>query len=135
MGRIVSTLRWFGLAVAMGLGASSALAADHKITLLENTDLPGFDYSIVRDTDLDACSAACADDNICRAFTFNSQSNWCFLKGSAGEETQFDGATSGRISRAPSPAVTAAVRQAELPFPAQSEIDAARGFAGGLPNS
>jgi len=135
MGRIVSTLRWLGVALVMGLGASSALAADQKITLLENTDLPGFDYSIVRDTDLDACSAACAQDNICRAFTFNSQSNWCFLKGTVGEETQFDGATSGRISRAPSPAVTEAVRQAELPFPAQGMIDDARNFANGLPNS
>src|SRR6218665_4129936 len=105
--KIVPNMRAVGLALAMALGATGAMAADHKITLLENTDLPGFDYSIVRDTDLDACSAACADDNICRAFTFNSQSNWCFLKGSVGEETQFDGATSGRISRAPSPAVTA----------------------------
>lgn len=128
-------IRWFGAAMIMGLGLSMAHAQDQKITLLENTDLPGFDYAIVKDVDLDACTAACADDNICRAFTFNAQSNWCFLKGTAGEETEFNGATSGRVSRAPSPAVTEAVRQAELPFPPQSLIDEAKGFASGLPST
>ncbi len=132
--RFASKMRALGLALVLALGAP-AMAADQKITLLENTDLPGFDYSIIRNTDLDACSAACADDNICRAFTFNSQSNWCFLKGTASEPTEFAGATSGRVSRAPSPAVTEAVRQAELPFPAQGIIDTARSFALGLPES
>ncbi|HTO28422.1 MAG TPA: PAN domain-containing protein, partial [Devosia sp.] len=132
--QVVSKMRALGLALVLVLGAP-AMAADQKITLLDNTDLPGFDYSIIRDTDLDTCSAACADDNICRAFTYNSQSNWCFLKGTAGEPTEFAGATSGRVSRAPSPAVTDAVRQAELPFPAQGIIDTARSFAAGLPES
>jgi uncharacterized protein YfaS (alpha-2-macroglobulin family) len=132
--RFVSKAAWLGLAIVLALSSPRA-AADQKITLLQNTDLPGFDYAIVRDTDLDACSAACAEDNICRAFTFNSQSRWCFLKGTVGEEAQFDGATSGRVSRAPSPAVTEAVRQAELPFPAQNIIDAARRFADELPQT
>ena len=132
MGRFATKLRWLGLAVLLGLGAPAALADDPKITLLENTDLPGFDYSILRNIDLDACTAACAEDDICRAFTFNGQSKWCFLKGSVGEETQFNGATSGQVVRSPSPAVTEAVRQAELPFPAQSTIDAAKRFAANL---
>ncbi|MBE0578383.1 alpha-2-macroglobulin family protein [Devosia sp.] len=132
--RFASKMRALGLALVLALGAP-AMAADQKITLLEDTDLPGFDYSIIRNTDLDTCSAACADDNICRAFTFNSQSNWCFLKGMASEPTEFSGATSGRVSRAPSPAVTEAVRQAELPFPAQGIIDTARSFALGLPQT
>ncbi len=132
--QVVSKMRALGLALVLALGAP-AMAADQKITLLDNTDLPGFDYSIIRDTDLDACSAACAEDNICRAFTFNSQSDWCFLKGTAGEPTEFSGATSGRVSRAPSPAVTEAVRQAELPFPAQGIIDTARSFALTLPET
>ncbi|MHA6728882.1 alpha-2-macroglobulin family protein [Devosia sp. A369] len=133
MGRFATNLRWLGLAVLLGLGTPAALAADQKITLLEHTDLPGFDYAIIRDTDLDACTSACAEDEICRAFTFNTQSKWCFLKGSVGEETEFAGATSGRVSRAPSPAVTEAVRQAELPFPAQAVIENAQRFAANLP--
>jgi len=115
--------------------AAVPLAAETKITLIEDTDLPGFDYSILKDTDLDACQAACSEDNICRAFTFNSRSNWCFLKGDVGDESQFSGAISGRVSRSPSPAVTEAVRQAELPFPAQDIIDSARNFANSLPET
>ncbi len=124
----------FGV-LALVLAGAMPSAAETKITLLQGTDLPGFDYSIVKDTDLDSCQAACTDDNICRAFTYNTQSKWCFLKGDVGEQAAFDGATSGRISRSPTPAVTEAVRQAELPFPAQSLIDSARSFALGLPQT
>lgn len=124
----------FGV-LALVLAGAMPSAAETKITLLQGTDLPGFDYSIVKDTDLDRCQAACTDDNICRAFTYNTQSKWCFLKGDVGDQTAFDGATSGRVSRSPTPAVTEAVRQAELPFPAQSLIDSARSFALGLPQT
>jgi uncharacterized protein YfaS (alpha-2-macroglobulin family) len=133
--QVISKIRALGLTLVLAFAASPALSADHKVTLLQDTDLPGYDYAITRNTDLDACQAACVDDDICRAFTFNAQSNWCFLKGEAGEQTEFAGAVSGRVSRAPSPAVIEAVRQAELPFPAQGIIDAARSFARGLPQT
>lgn len=133
--QVVSKVRWLGLALALVLGSPAAMAADHKISLLEDTDLPGFDYSILKNTDLDACTAACVDDNICRAFTFNAQSYWCFLKGAVGEETAFDGAVSGKVSRSPAPATTEAVRHAELPFPAQDLVDAAHRFADELPQT
>ena len=128
-------VRWFGATLVLGLGLSLAHAADESVTLLPDTDLPGADYSILKDTDLDACTAACVGDNICEAFTFNSQSNWCFLKSAAGEEAQFEGAISGRISRATDAVTVAAERQAELPFPAQSQIDDARAFANNLPQT
>lgn len=117
------------------LGAVGAAQAETSVDLLRDTDLPGLDYEIVRDTDLDACEAACRDDDICYAFTFNDRSDWCFLKASAGEQTAFSGATSGKISRTPALAVTEAVRQAELPFPAQTLIEAARAFAEQLPDT
>lgn len=128
-------LRWLGAAVMMSLGVSLALAQEQKITILEDTDLPGSDYSIIKNTDFDSCTAACVGDNICRAFTFNNKSSWCFLKGAAGEQAEFSGATSGRVSRAPSPAVIDTVRQAELPFPAQSLIEEAKNFALNLPQT
>ena len=133
--QVISKMGVLGLAMIMALGASPAQAADHKVTLLQDTDLPGYDYSILRNTDLDACTAACVDDDICSAFTFNAQSNWCFLKGTVGETSEFAGAVSGRVSRAPSPATIAADRQAELPFPAQGIIDTARSFAQDLPQT
>ncbi|WP_171015697.1 alpha-2-macroglobulin family protein [Devosia sp. FKR38] len=128
-------VRWFGAALVLGLGLTQVQAADSKVTLLPGTDLPGFDYAVVKDTDLDACSTSCADDKICQAFTFNEKSNWCFLKGAVGEETQFKGATSGKISRVPSAAVIQAERQAELPFPAQDVIDAANQLVNELPQT
>lgn len=122
-------------ALVLALVGLMPVAAETKITLFENTDLPGFDYSIVKNTDLDSCQAACSEDNICRAFTYNSRSEWCFLKGDIGDRAEFAGATSGRVSRSPTPAVTEAVRQAELPFPAQSLVDSAKGFARDLPQT
>ncbi|GLQ54263.1 alpha-2-macroglobulin family protein [Devosia nitrariae] len=126
--------RWFGAAVLMLVGLAS-VSADTKINLFDNTDLPGFDYGILRNTTLDACQAACADDRICRAFTFNDKSGWCFLKGEMGTQTDYDGATSGRVSRSPSPAMISAERLAELPFPGQNIVDAAKRLATDLPST
>lgn len=128
-------VRNFAAAVLIGLAMIGSATAQTKITLLENTDLPGFDYSILKNTDLDACRAQCAEDNICRAFTFNDKSKWCFLKGGVGDEAVFDGAISGRVTRAPSPAVIEATRHAELPFPAQALVDQAKRFANDLPQT
>jgi hypothetical protein len=118
MQRLFRSAMWLCAAFFFALSLTAPAAAQ-KITVLPGTDLPGFDYSILKGGDLDACQSACADDNICRAFTFNEKTNWCFLKGDVGPETVFAGATSGRVNRAPSPAVIAAERQSELPFPAQ----------------
>ncbi len=66
------------------LALSPAHAADRNITLLPGTDLPGFHCPVLKDVDVDACSAACTDDKICCAFTYNEKANWCFLKGDVG---------------------------------------------------
>ena len=129
------TIGLFGAALLLALSLAPAQAADARINLLPETDLPGFDYAIVKDTDLDACSAACTDDPICLAFTFNQKSNWCFLKSEAGEPTAFKNAISGTLDRATSQLSTAAARQAELPFPAQDLIDTARSLAQQLPQT
>ncbi len=120
-------------ALLLALGAGTSLAAERSVTLLESTDLPGLDYSTLKDTTLDACSAACADDNICRAFTFNEKAKWCFLKGGVPEAQSFAGATSGTIALAPSADEIAKARESELPFPAANLIWSARYFATQLP--
>ena len=122
-------------ALLLVLGFGVATAADRNITLLPGTDLPGFDYSVLKDVTVDACEAACQADRVCRAFTFNERAGWCFLKGDAGPETPFAAATSGRVEMAPSLEVTAAAREAELPFPASDLIYNARSFAGDLPRT
>ncbi|HTM76889.1 MAG TPA: MG2 domain-containing protein, partial [Devosia sp.] len=134
MQRLYASAIWLCAAFFFAL-ALAAPAAAQKITLLPGTDLPGYDYSILKGVDLDACQSACRGDRICRAFTFNQQSNWCFLKGDVGSEAVFPKATSGRVARAPSPAVTATMRQGELPFPADGVISSAHTFAINLPQS
>ncbi|MBN9345669.1 MAG: alpha-2-macroglobulin family protein [Devosia sp.] len=112
---------------------SGALAADRTVTLMEGTDLPGYDYSTIKDTDLDACSAACTDDKICRAFTFNEKAGWCFLKSDVPQSTAFDGAISGTIALSPTAEDLAAEREKDIPFPASDFIYNARYFAQQLP--
>ena len=51
-------------------------AADRNVTLLKNTDLPGFDYALEKGVDLEQCQQACTDDRICQAFTFNEKAGW-----------------------------------------------------------
>jgi uncharacterized protein YfaS (alpha-2-macroglobulin family) len=124
---------WGALVVVVGL--SGIAVAESQVTRLEGIDLPGFDYDIRKNVDLEACEAACVGDRICRAYTFNENAGWCFLKGSSAAEQPFKGAVSGKVSPVPSPAVTAAVRQAEIPFPSQGIVDSARYFASTLPTS
>ena len=112
---------------------ASAYAQDN-ITLLPRTDLPGFDYEVLKDVTLDTCQSACTEDRLCRAFTFNESAGWCFLKGDVGPETAFEGATSGRIDLVGFQ-TTEAVRRAELPFPADGLIEGAKSFAQQLPQT
>ena len=128
---------------ALGLGAGLFLAfavtaaapAERSVTLLPGTDLPGYDYSVGKDTTLDACQAACEADRVCRAFTFNEKAGWCFLKGDVGPARPFAGATSGTLETVPAPEALAAAREAELAFPASDLVDSARAFAADLPRT
>jgi len=127
----------WALCMALGLvmGISAANAADRSITRLPGTDLPGFDYSVIKDTSEKSCQQACVDDGACSAFTFNTKAKWCFLKSGIGEEHAFAGANSGRIDLSPSADVIAATRLAEIPFPASDLVSSARYFAEQLPNT
>ncbi len=122
------------LVIGAILSLVPVLAQDRSITLLPGTDLPGFDYSVLKDSvEPEACEAACSDDRICRAFTYNEKANWCFLKSDVGTAAPFDGATSGQVDFTPSIDEINAQRLGELPFPAQDLLDSARYFAISLP--
>lgn len=71
--------------------------------LLENFDLPQFDYrsgmedASLKGGTLDSCRAACINDGQqCQAFTFNAKARVCFLKTAAAGPERFVGAISGR---------------------------------------
>ncbi len=121
-----------------GPAAAQETATDRRIVAIPDSDFFGGDYDILRETTLDACQAACLDDGRCVAFTFNTQSGWCFLKETAGERRPAAGAVSGRIVTA-SDVDTAATRRAELGFlPADLLDDADRvalAIAGRVPDT
>jgi uncharacterized protein YfaS (alpha-2-macroglobulin family) len=121
------------LAVLVFAGLASGAWAQN-ITILDKTDLPGGDYNILKNVELDACTAACEADNICQAFTFNSKSKWCFLKSEASTPVEFSGAISG-IRNGGVAADVEAARLAELPFPAEDLIYSAKNFASELPTT
>ncbi|WP_417310677.1 alpha-2-macroglobulin family protein [Devosia sp.] len=131
---LLGAARRLGLVLMLGLGLASPLAAADRVAdRLPATDLPGGDYQILRNQSLDACEASCVDDRVCRAYTFNEQAGWCFLKGEAGEPVPFAGATSGRIKLTPTADALAATRQSELPFPADWIVSGARELADQMP--
>ncbi len=134
MKRLLGSAGWLVAMLVLAMNIGMASAQDRAISLLPGTDLPGFDYGVIKSTTLDACSAACSEDRLCRAFTFNEKAKWCFLKGAAGTETAFEGATSGKIDPAVEQAL-AAERQAELPFPASDLVYYAQYFAQQLPTT
>src|SRR5262245_3171403 len=109
----------FLLVASIFLTLNLAVAQDRSITLLPDTDLPGFDYSIGKGISLDQCEAACTDDKLCRAFTYNAKSKWCFFKGQVGTAQSFAGATSGQVEFSPTLDEIITERVNGLPFPAR----------------
>lgn len=69
--------------------------------MLGNVDLPGFDYRNPRNdqsllaTGVDGCQQRCASDVSCKAFTYNLEAGWCWLKTGIGRSAHFAGAVSG----------------------------------------
>jgi len=54
-----------------------------EMGILEGTDIPGGDYSELKDVGFGACSDACEANDRCRAFTYHGKSKRCWLKSQA----------------------------------------------------
>ncbi len=103
-------------ALALAFTDPSA-AQDRKIVTIEDADFFGADYRTVKDVDIDGCKDACLADAQCKAFTYNTSANWCFLKSDAGQLQSFVGAVAGQVIVSAKPRQTAeADRRAELTF-------------------
>jgi uncharacterized protein YfaS (alpha-2-macroglobulin family) len=101
----------FALSLAPPAAEAQQAPGKRTIERLDATDLPGFDYDILRGVSLDDCANACIADGVCRAYTYNLKAGWCFLKSDVGAPKTFSGAASGRIQ------VAAAARPAAVPLP------------------
>lgn len=122
----------FLFALICSVGVFAATAAQRSISPIPGTDVTGFDYDILKGVSEKSCAAACLDDSVCRAYTFNSRAKWCFLKGQIGAQMPFEGAQSGLVTMVPTDAEISAARQKELPFPAEGLVYNAVQFAAGL---
>jgi uncharacterized protein YfaS (alpha-2-macroglobulin family) len=128
--------------VALGLFMAEVSVAEaddlvppRRLTLSENTDLPGGDLSSILDTTLQACETACLTNKSCDAMTFNTKANSCFLKKGAGAGVAFAGAYSGLVIKAAKGAqALAQTRRSELTFLPDWDISAAVSIAADMGN-
>jgi uncharacterized protein YfaS (alpha-2-macroglobulin family) len=87
----------FLIFLASILSLASAAAQQQRIVLTEDSDYFGFDLRTERDLTLKQCTQACLDDAECRAFTYNTRAQWCFLKSDYSVLNAFPGAVAGKV--------------------------------------
>jgi uncharacterized protein YfaS (alpha-2-macroglobulin family) len=78
-------------------GVVHAQQAARAIETTQDADYFGFDLRTERDVTLDQCKAICLADGDCRAFTYNTRAQWCFLKSDFSTINSFAGAVAGRV--------------------------------------
>ena len=108
----------------------AAQQSERRVIISQDSDYFGEDYDILKDVTLDQCSAGCAGDLQCKAFTYNVSAGWCFLKKGVGELRSVKGAISGRVvtevASGPSQRET---RRAELDYLGKPLADEAQAYA------
>ncbi|MEL6647323.1 MAG: MG2 domain-containing protein, partial [Pseudomonadota bacterium] len=70
---------------------------ERRQVVTPKTDFFGADISPLFDTTVNNCQSACLANEACRAYTFNTEKNACFLKSDVLEIQPFEGATSAEI--------------------------------------
>ncbi|KAA2315708.1 alpha-2-macroglobulin family protein [Pseudooceanicola sediminis] len=81
----------------VGQGTPASIVPAKRFVVSANTDFAGSDLQQIFDTSLQACRAACLDNDQCVALTFNARNNSCFPKSGVTGTTPFDGAMSARV--------------------------------------
>ena len=76
---------------------AAAQESSREIVTTENADYLGFDLRAEKNVTLTQCKAMCLADPNCKAFTFNTRVEWCFLKSDFDEIAQFPGAVAGKV--------------------------------------
>ena len=87
------------LAVCLALVVVSpkiVLAETNAFRLYDDTDAPGYDFGYYGPPTLDSCQKQCLEETQCKAFTYNSLNESCFLKDNARVQfKRYWGATTG----------------------------------------
>lgn len=85
------------LMIATAFTAPAGAQDERSIVTTQDSDYFGFDLRTERDVSLDSCEAVCLADQQCRAFTYNSRAQWCFLKSDYSVLNPFPGAVAGKV--------------------------------------
>lgn len=123
---ILFALAFLGVLVTGPVLAESAGSPPaRQVLLMQDSDLAGRDFLIVKEVDLEVCRSACLAEPACLAFTYNAKARWCFLKDRFDAPRTFVGAISGRVVEGD--ASVRAKRLAELTFlPSETLTSAAK---------
>jgi alpha-2-macroglobulin len=91
-------VRFFLLLSALLLSIATAQAADvRKVVTVKDADYFGFDLRTEQDVTLEKCQEICIADTGCKAFTYNTKAQWCFLKSDFNKMNPFPGAVAGKV--------------------------------------
>jgi hypothetical protein len=63
--------------------------------IFENTDVPGGDYRTLKQVTAQFCETACKTEVQCKAYTYNTAVQWCFLKNAVAPLVNAPNAISG----------------------------------------
>jgi alpha-2-macroglobulin len=119
-----------------GIAPAQDLIPERRFVLSQDADLPGGDIVSIFDTTLEACQRACATNQSCTAFTFNTNNSSCFPKSGPNAPVFFLGAYSGFVVNADAAVLgRASIRRTELPFVPDWDMQAAFGQADGMANA
>lgn len=110
--------------------AKAGPEAPRVLVLMQDIDLAGRDFRILKDVDLEVCKSACLAEPACLAFTYNAKAQWCFMKDRFDAPRTFVGAVSGRAVTGD--ATARAKRLAELAFVPAETLGSAQKLADGL---
>lgn len=92
--RLIPFLAGIVLAVA---APALAQQTERALVTTPDADYFGFDLRTEKNVTLDTCEAVCLADDACRAFTYNTRAQWCFLKSDYSTMKPFAGAVAGRV--------------------------------------
>ena len=104
------------LVVVLFISVVPAQSQERRVIINQGADYFGGDYKTIKDVPLATCEKSCLGDENCKAFTYNEQAKWCFLKNEVGELQSFKGAIAGRVVGEEKPVVPELAEAPKLEF-------------------
>ena len=113
--------------------AQSGPLPERRVVTTTGQDFYGSDIGSIFETSFQSCREACLGNPACKALTYNTRAEACFLKSGVERREPFEGAVSAEMIDTTTAAhALAAIRRGEISFVSESLIAQARTLAGTL---